>query len=93
MYIINLTYHKPLDEVETLLPAHRQWLQKNYQQGIFLASGRKEPRTGGIILAKGIERSTLNTILAADPFNAVANYDVTEFIPSMTVDGLALLQQ
>jgi hypothetical protein len=37
-------------------------------------------------------RSELNRILSTDPFNAVANYKVTEFIASMAIDSLAVLK-
>ncbi|NUA45089.1 hypothetical protein HAT93_02811 [Dickeya solani] len=47
MYIISLTYNAPLDEVENLLEKHVTWLKRGYEQGVFVASGRKNPRTGG----------------------------------------------
>ena len=52
IYVVVLTYIKPLNDVDSLLPAHVDWLQKGYAEGLFLASGRKIPRSGGVILAK-----------------------------------------
>lgn len=46
MFIINLTYHQSIDVVETHLENHIAWLKKYYAQGVFVASGRKIPRTG-----------------------------------------------
>ncbi|QTF08390.1 YciI family protein [Brenneria izadpanahii] len=91
MFIISLTYHQPIETVEAHLEEHIAWLKKYYAQGAFVASGRKVPRTGGVIFAKTMERSVLESILSEDPFNAVANYDIIEFAPSMTskeLDGL-----
>lgn len=92
MYIINLTYHRPVEEVDTHLDAHIAWLRKYYDQGIFIASGRKNPRTGGIIFAIALPRDELDAILAEDSFNAVARYEVIEFTPTMTSDSLTVLK-
>ncbi|HIH9393712.1 TPA: YciI family protein, partial [Yersinia enterocolitica] len=64
MFVVSLTYHQPIDVVEALTESHKDWLKKYYAQGVFIASGRKVPRTGGIILAKSIGREELDKILA-----------------------------
>ena len=82
MYIVNLTYLKPLTEIELHLAAHRAFLDEQYALGLFIASGPKNPRDGGIILARGgLSRTELDAVLAQDPFarNGVASYEVTEF--------------
>ncbi|WP_082120987.1 YciI family protein [Dyella japonica] len=84
MFIVELTYLKPLDAIEAKLEAHRHFLDAQYLNGVFLASGPKIPRDGGVILASGrISRSDLNTILAHDPFqlHGLASYRATEFSP------------
>ncbi len=90
MFIVSLHYTAPLDVVDALLDRHVVWLRKAYADGAFLASGRKEPRTGGVIIAVG-PRADLQARLAEDPFSqaGVARYDITEFIPTMTVEALA----
>lgn len=67
MYIVSLTYHRPIADVDSHLEGHIAWLKKYFQDGTFIASGRKNPRTGGVILAKGIDRARLDAILAEDP--------------------------
>jgi uncharacterized protein YciI len=88
--VIDLTYIVDLAEVEVHMEAHRAFLQRQYEAGMFLASGRKEPRTGGVILATG-DRSALQCVLADDPFNrhGIASYTVTAFLPTMTSPELA----
>ncbi|HWT62307.1 MAG TPA: YciI family protein [Ochrobactrum sp.] len=84
MFIVNLTYVKPLDEVEKYIAAHREFLDMQYANGIFLASGPKNPRDGGIILVSGdTSRNELETVLDSDPFkhHGLAEYHVTEFTP------------
>ncbi|MFX4229230.1 MAG: YciI family protein [Porticoccaceae bacterium] len=62
-------------------------------QGDVLASGRKVPRDGGVILAKG-DRAALEDELTRDPFKQhdLADYTITEFVPVMVADGLEALQ-
>lgn len=93
MFIVSLTYTRPLEEVDAQLDAHVAYLKQEYAAGHFIASGRKVPRTGGIILARLKSRSELEAILQNDPFAlaGVAKYDVIEFTPSMTAKGLESL--
>ncbi len=51
VFIVQLTYKAPLNEVDKYLPAHREFLDYYYKQGLFLASGPMKPRVGGIIIA------------------------------------------
>lgn len=90
MLVLHLTYTAPLDYVDALLPAHVEWLDAHYAAGMFIASGRQEPRTGGVILAVG-ERAAVEAAVAADPFvrHGVCAYTVTEFIATKTAPALA----
>ena len=96
MYIVSLTYTAPLAQIDDLLEEHIAYLNTMYEQGVFLASGRKIPRTGGIILATAPNEEALLRSLAQDPFyaNDVASYTITEFMPTMAQKNLeALLGQ
>ncbi|MDT0175873.1 YciI family protein [Enterobacter sp. BRE11] len=91
MYIVSLSYFRPVEEVETLLEPHIQWLNRYFAAGVFIAAGRKDPRTGGIVLVKDIDRARLDTILAEDPFVAVANYEVTRLNVTRATEEFAAL--
>ena len=52
MFIVLLTYRKPLAEIDRLMDDHVAWLKGHYAAGLFIASGRRVPRTGGVILAR-----------------------------------------
>lgn len=86
MFIVSLTYIKPLEEVDANLEAHVKYLNTQYEKNNFIASGRKVPRTGGVILSKMESLEALKEVLAEDPFAkaGLAEYDIIEFIPSMT---------
>ncbi|MFF8474060.1 YciI family protein [Streptomyces sp. NPDC015414] len=90
MFVLELTYTAPLEDVDAALAAHRAWLDEQYEKGHFLASGRKEPRDGGVILAVADDRARIEEIAAGDPFVAagVCEYRVTEFRATKTAPEL-----
>ena len=80
MFIVNITYKVPLEDVDQHLEAHIAFLNRQYELGTFLASGRKVPRTGGIILAKSENTNALLEVLETDPFKSegLADYEVIQ---------------
>lgn len=83
MFLIMITYIKPIEEIDRHLAEHRAFLEKGYQNNIFVVSGPRNPRTGGVIISQLTDRHQLEAILAGDPFliNEVAQYEVIEFMP------------
>ena len=81
MFIINLTYIESLETVEKHLQEHINFLNHYYAEGLFIASGKKNPRTGGIILMQGKNKEVVQEIISQDPFykNKIAQYDIIEF--------------
>lgn len=95
MFIINLHYKVAITEVEKYLLEHVQYLETQYASGYFLASGRKVPRTGGVILAQFSSEEEAWQIIRQDPFyiHQIADYQLTQFVPSKTAPSLAFLQE
>ncbi|MFG2648846.1 YciI family protein [Streptomyces sp. NPDC048436] len=95
MFVLELTYTAPVSAVDEALEAHVAWLDQLYEQGVFIASGRKNPRDGGVILAVGEDRAEIEKITASDPFvlAEVCAYRVTEFIATKTAPELAPYRQ
>jgi uncharacterized protein YciI len=91
LFVIDITYVQPLDEVERRMAAHLDVLRRGYDSGAFLLSGRKNPRTGGVILAKAEDRAAIEALIADDPFHEVARIEVVEFQPSKSASELAHL--
>ncbi|WP_242202905.1 YciI family protein [Aestuariivivens insulae] len=93
MFIINITYRTELEKIDQFLNEHIAFLNEQYELGNFLASGRKIPRTGGIILSNVDSKLELEKIIEKDPFksNELANYELIEFVPSKTCDELNFL--
>jgi uncharacterized protein YciI len=94
MIVVTLTYLQPLDEIDALMRAHVAWLKRHYAAGLFIASGRRVPRVGGIILARSGDLAAVERAMSEDPFVAhgAARFELMEFTPSMTARGAEALK-
>jgi uncharacterized protein YciI len=93
MVLLLIKYLKPLDEVERFLPEHRAFLDRLQREGKLLLSGRREPLTGGVILADVDSELEAMKIVVDDPFftEKVADYEVIRFTPTRSHPNLAAL--
>lgn len=91
MFVILLTYERPLAEIDRRMAAHVAFLEEGYRAGVFLASGRQVPRTGGVILAVSPTRKELEAVMELDPFvrEGLARFEVVEFRTSLHHPALA----
>lgn len=83
LFVIDLTYNTSLEIIDPLVAPHMAFIERGYAAGLFLASGAKVPRTGGIIIARGRTHEEIEALITGDPFHmaGVASYQITEFNP------------
>lgn len=83
MFIILFTYKKSLEVIDKYIPEHIAFLKDGYKHNYFIASGRKHPRSGAVILCKLKNRIQLEELIKHHPFvvHGVADYEIIEFIP------------
>lgn len=95
MYVVLSTYTAPIEEIDLVLPDHAQWLTKHYAAGDFLMSGRRQPRVGGVIIARQMLRGKLDALLSTDPFmfRHMVHYEVIEFTATRTARQLNWLNE
>lgn len=93
LYVIILSYMRPINEIDAHLAAHTEWLNKGYADGVFLASGRRIPRIGGIIIAKIASLESLQERVCEDPFQrlGLSKTDILPFEPSRCVERFEAL--
>lgn len=93
LFIIDIEYIKPLEAIEGLIEDHMAWVERGYADGVFLTSGRKDPRTGGIIIATGATPEEIEKRASDDPFvvNGAAKTTITRFLASRFSDGFQAL--
>jgi uncharacterized protein YciI len=90
MFIISLNYIVPLEELDLHMDAHVKYLKKYYAADVFIMSGRKVPRTGGVIIAQANSKEIVKKIIAEDPFHQhkLAEFEITEFQASLSHPAL-----
>lgn len=91
-----LRYRKPLDEVLKVVEAHRAYLRDLHAQGLLLASGPFEPRSGGGLLLRVSDEGAaeaLDRIREGDPFTKTgcAQYELLPWVPVIGKEGLDAL--
>ena len=91
-FLISLHYLFPLSDIDKHRPAHIAFLQRYYDEGLFVCSGPKIPRTGGIIIARCSDKDALQSVIENDPFfiHGLAEYEVIEFSPTMASSELSI---
>ena len=90
LFVAVLTYLRPLAEMDAAGPDHVAWLQRGYDDGSLLASGRRVPRTGGIIIARGTDVAEVEAHLRTDPFQqrGLASAEMYPFEAVMLSDAM-----
>lgn len=90
LFLVLLNYLRPLPEVDLLMGDHRAFLSRHYAAGHFLLSGRKAPRTGGVILAKANSIDEVAQWISEDPFHqsGVASYEIIAWEPTMAAQDM-----
>jgi len=82
MFIIDIHYTAPLEEVDKYADSHVEYLKKYLENGTYIVTGRKVPRTGGILIANAGSKEEVEKIITEDPFyqHKVAEMTITEFL-------------
>jgi len=93
MFIVQLKFSTRRDQAGRLLEGHRQWLERGFEDGVFLVAGNLQPALGGGILAHGASRSELERRLSEDPFVAegVVSAELIELAASKVDPRLGFL--
>jgi uncharacterized protein YciI len=91
-----LRYRKPLEDVLQVVEAHRAYLAGLKRDGLLLASGPLDPRTGGALLLRVPDpdvAAALDRVRDGDPFvqAGVAQYELMPWIPVIGKEGLDTL--
>ena len=68
MFVIDIHYTAPLEEVDKHIEGHTAYLQKYIDNNTFIVTGRKVPRTGGILIANAGSKEEVEKIITEDPF-------------------------
>lgn len=93
MFVVTLTFSHNKDRAGALMEGHKAWIQRGFDQGLFLMVGSLQPNKGGAIIAHDVEKDALETFVAEDPFVAerVVTADILEITPARLDERMAFL--
>ena len=83
MHIILLKFSTHKRRAGQFMDAHKAWLKRGFDDGVFLLAGSLEPEQGGGILAHGTSTADLQSRVNADPFvsEQVVSAEILELDP------------
>lgn len=90
MFIILLKFSDKKSKAGEFMEAHKNWLKRGFDDGVFLMAGSIQPNLGGGILAHGISLFELQQRVSADPFveENIVIAEIVEITPSRMDDRL-----
>ncbi|MCG8512111.1 MAG: YciI family protein [Rhodospirillales bacterium] len=93
MYIALLKFAGNKGQAGQFMDGHNQWLQRGFDEGVFLAAGSLQPNQGGAIVAHNTSLPDLQSRVTDDPFVAkgVVGAEILEITPSKADERLAFL--
>ncbi|KAE9627661.1 YciI family protein [Parasedimentitalea maritima] len=93
MFIVLLRFSKNKDQVGAFLEGHKVWIQRGFDDGVFLLAGTLKPMVGGGLLAHNITAEALQARVNEDPFVAedVVTAEIIEMSPSRADNRLDFL--
>ncbi len=79
----------PFEQLTDLVPAHHRFLQRGYDDGVFLFSGPQVPAHGGFLVARAPSLAQLQAMLAEEPFvkankmrfSRITQFDAAQYQP------------
>lgn len=70
MYIIFLKFSTNQSQARQFMEGHQAWIQRGFNDGVFLLAGSLEPDLGGGVLAHNTSLADLQVRVNDDPFVA-----------------------
>ncbi|MBL9174824.1 MAG: hypothetical protein JNL10_14900 [Verrucomicrobiales bacterium] len=93
MHIILLRFTANKDSAAQHMDAHKTWLRRGFDEGVFLLAGSLEPGLGGGILAHNTTLPDLECRVNEDPFvsEGVVRAEILELDPGRADERLQFL--
>jgi len=93
MFIVLLNFADNKSRAGQFMNSHKEWLERGFDDGVFLLAGSLQPNRGGAIVAHNTSLPDLQSRVNDDPFvveNVVAA-EILEVTPSKADERLRFL--
>ncbi|MEW8414319.1 MAG: hypothetical protein AB2728_14500 [Candidatus Thiodiazotropha sp.] len=93
MFVIILKFSVNKSQAGTYMSGHTAWLERGFDEGVFLLAGTIQPGLGGALFAHNASLSDLQSRISDDPFVAqeVVSAEILEITPGQTIERLDFL--
>jgi uncharacterized protein YciI len=94
MYVVLLRFSANKARASEHMAAHREWIRKGVDDGVFLLVGSIRAGQGGAILAAGPSSEELHARVDQDPFvvHDIVKAEIVDIDPNVTSPALAFLK-
>ena len=93
MFIVLLKFSGDKGKASQFMGGHQEWIQRGFDDGVFLLVGSLQPNLGGAIMADNTSLADLQSRVNGDPFVAenVVRAEILEITPSKIDERLKFL--
>jgi len=93
MFIILLKFSKNKSKAGEFMEGHNEWINKGFEEGLFLLVGSLQPNLGGSVIAHNLSLTELEERVKLDPFVAenIVTAEIIEIEPKKSDERLNFL--
>lgn len=93
MFIVQLKFSDNKGQASQFMAGHNEWINRGFDDGVFLLVGSLQPNLGGGIVAHNTSLTDLQNRVNDDPFVAenVVCAEILEITPAKTDERLTFL--
>jgi len=93
MFIVFLRFADNKSQAGQFMDGHNAWIQRGFDDGVFLLVGSLQPNLGGAIVAHNSSLAQLEARVNEDPFVAqhVVSAEIVEISPARAEERLGFL--
>ena len=93
MFVVLLKFSDNKSQASQYMAGHNEWIQRGFDDGVFLVVGGLQPSMGGAVLAHDTSLEELQNRVMDDPFvkENVVTSEIIEITPNQTDERLKFL--
>jgi len=93
MFVVLLKFAAGKARAGEFMDAHKAWIKRGFDDGVFLMAGSLQPQLGGAIMAHNTSLPDLKIRVKQDPFVAenIVSADIHEITPAKADERLGFL--
>ena len=84
MFVVLLKFSDNKANAGQFMDGHKEWIQRGFDDGVFLLAGSLQPKLGGALVAHNTSLPDLQSRVKTDPFVAenVVTAEILEIAPA-----------